>query len=322
MEARTRTFASEHLVDLLVTGATGYVGGRLVPRLLAEGHTVRCLVRDPRRLTAPWRAQVQVITGAVEDEGAVLRAADGADAAYYLVHAMEHRVSGLLGREVRAAASFREGAVAGGVRRIVYLGGLVDEADLARTSAHLYARQQAGQTLRDGPVPVTELRAGIVIGAGSSSFALLRTAASTPVTISAPLTRSSTQPLAEADLLDLLVAVVDDPRAAWQVLDVGGPDVLSYGELVARVRAAMGSRPAVTLPHVPYLPPELAATGAAILSRLDPTLVLPLLRSAEEDAVVRDAHARDLYPDLAHTSLDDAIAAALAPQHDDHATVA
>ncbi|MEX1178839.1 MAG: NmrA family NAD(P)-binding protein [Nitriliruptor sp.] len=310
-------------MDLLVTGATGYVGGQLVPRLLADGHTVRCLVRDPARLTAPWRDQVQVVTGDVEDENAVFRAADGVDAAYYLVHSMEHRVSGLLAREVRGAASFREGVVAaGGVRRIVYLGGLVDDADLARTSAHLYARQQAGQTLRDGPVPVTELRTGIVIGAGSSSFELLRTAAATPIAISAPLTRSVTQPIAEADLLELLVAVVDDPRTAWQVLEIGGPEVVTYGELVARVRACVGARPAVTLPHLPYLPPEIAATGAAFLSRLDPALVLPLLRSAEEDAVVRDAHARDLYPGLASTALDDAIAGALAGRSADRVDVA
>jgi uncharacterized protein YbjT (DUF2867 family) len=298
-------------VDLLVTGATGYVGGRLVPRLLEAGHRVRCLVRDPARLTAPWRDRVQVVTGSIEDEGAVLRASDGADAAYFLVHGMEERVSGLLEREVRGAAAFREGVTAGGVRRIVYLGGLVDEGDLSRTSPHLYARQQVGQTLRDGTVPVTELRAGIVIGAGSSSFTLLRTAASTPVTIEAPLTRSMTQPIAERDLLDLLVAVVDDPRAAWQILDVGGPDVCSYGDLVARVRGARGSRRAPRVPF-PYLPPEIAATGAAVLSRLDPALVLPLLRSAEEDAVVRDAHARDLYPGLATTTLDVAIADALA----------
>jgi uncharacterized protein YbjT (DUF2867 family) len=297
-------------VEVLVTGATGYVGGQLVPRLLEEGHTVRCFVRDRRGLTEPWRDDVQVVTGTVEDEGAVLRAADGADAAYYLVHGLEHRVSGLLERETRAAASFRDGVEAGGVRRVVYLGGLIDEEDVARTSPHLYARQQAGQTLRAGPVPVTELRAGIVLGAGSSSFQLLRTAAATPLMVRAPMTRSATQPIAEADLLDLLVAVLDDPRARWRILDVGGPDVLSYGELIARVRAATGAAPAASIP-VPYLPPEIAATGAVILSRLDPTLVLPLLRSAEEDAVVRDPAARALYPGLATTSVDVAIERAL-----------
>jgi uncharacterized protein YbjT (DUF2867 family) len=298
-------------VDLLVTGATGYVGGRLVPRLLADGHTVRCLVRDPRSLTAPWRDEVRVVGGAAEDEGAVLRAADGADAAYFLVHGMEHRLAGLLDRETATAAAFREGVTAAGVRRIVYLGGLVDEDELARTSPHLYARQQVGQTLRDGPVPVTELRAGIVLGGGSASFQLLRTAAATPITPRAAFSRSFTQPIAERDLVDLLVRVVADPRAAWQVLDVGGPDVLTYGELVARVRAARGRSAAVQVP-VLYLPPEVAAAGASVLSRLDPALVLPLLRSAEHDALVRDEHVRALYPDLVPTPVDDAIESALA----------
>lgn len=299
-------------MDLLVTGATGYVGGQLVPRLLAEGHRVRCLVREPAKLDeAPWRTEVEIVGGDVEDEGAVLRAADGADAAYYLVHGMEHRISGLLEREVAAAASFRDGAEAGGVRRLVYLGGLVDEDDLARTSPHLYARQQAGQTLRDGVVPVTELRAGIVLGAGSASFRLLATAAASPISLDAPLTRSRTQPIAERDLLDLLVAVVDDPRAAWRIIEIGGPDVVTYAELVARLRRVTGAGRAPALP-VPYLPPEVAATGAAALSRLDPTLVLPLLRSAEHDAVVHDDLARTLYPQLATTPLDTALAAAWA----------
>jgi uncharacterized protein YbjT (DUF2867 family) len=297
-------------VQLLVTGATGYVGGRLVPRLLAEGHDVRCLVRRPETLTAPCRDRVQVVGGSVEDEGAVLRAADGVDAAYYLVHGMQDHVGGLLDREVAMAAAFREGVTAGGARRIVYLGGLVDEDHLARTSPHLYARQQAGQTLRDGTVPVTELRAGIVLGDGSASFALLRSAAATPVTVRAPFSRSATQPIAETDLLDLLVAVVDDPRAAWEVLDVGGPDVVTYGELVARVRAIEGRGPAGQVP-VLYLPPELAAIAAAALTGLDPALTVPLLRSAELDAVVRDPYARTLYPALARTPLDGAIARAL-----------
>jgi uncharacterized protein YbjT (DUF2867 family) len=159
-------------------------------------------------------------------------------------------------------------------------------------------------------VPVTELRAGIVIGSGSASFALLRAAAAFPVAVAAPFTRSRTQPIGEADLLDLLVAVVDDPRAAWETLEVAGDEVLTYGELVARVRDLSGRRPAIDLPF-PYLPPEIAATGAATITRLDPALVLPLVRSAEADAVVADDHVRRLYPDLPRTPLDEAIVTAL-----------
>ncbi len=299
-------------MDVLVTGATGYVGGRLVPRLLAEGHQVRCLTRRPHALDdAPWRDQVQVTGGDARDEGAVLRAADGADAAYFLVHGMEERLAGLLEREVSTAAAFREGCSAAGVRRIIYLGGLVDEDDLARTSPHMYARQQVGQTLRAGDVPVTELRAGIVLGAGSASYELLRAAAASPVALAAPITASRTQPVAEADLLDVLVAVLDDPRARWETLDIGGPDVLTYREVVARLRALQGRRAAPVLP-VPYLPPEIAATVAAVLTGLHPGLVLPLLRSAELDAVVADPQAQRLYPDGFRTGVDAAFQAALA----------
>ncbi|MTV26198.1 NAD(P)H-binding protein [Nitriliruptoraceae bacterium ZYF776] len=299
-------------MDLLVTGATGYVGGRLVPRLLAEGHRVRCLARRPDVLDdAPWRADVEVIDGTAEDEGAVLRAADGADAAYFLVHAMAGRLGGLVERERRIAAGFRDGVDAAGVRRVVYLGGLVDEEGLARTSTHLYAREQAGQELRAGRVPVTELRAGIVVGAGSASFQLARAAARSRLDLRTSWTASPTQPIAETDLLDLLVAVVDDPRAAWQVLEVGGPDVVTYRAFVSRIRELAGDGAALPLP-LPYLPTEVAATAAATVTRMDPALVVPLLSSAAVPAVVRDGRVRELYPRLAGTDLDTAITRALA----------
>lgn len=299
-------------MDLLVTGATGYVGGLLVPRLLAGGHRVRCFVRDADGLrTAPWRDDVEVVEGVAEDESAVLRAADGADAAYFLIHAMHGRVRGLVERERRIAAAFREGASAGGVRRIVYLGGLVEEDGLARTSTHLYAREQAGQELRAGDVPVTELRAGIVVGAGSSSFRLARAAARSHVDLRTSWTGSPTQPIAESDLLDLLVAVIDDPRAAWEILEVGGPDTVTYRDFVGMIREVAGDGPALPLP-LPYLPTELAAVAAATVTRLDPGLVLPLLASATVPAVVHDLRARELYPDLARTDLDTAIGLALA----------
>ena len=297
-------------MHVLVTGATGFVGGALVPRLLAEGHAVTCLVRDPDRLRAPWRDDVRVVQGRVEDAQAVLRATDGAAAAYYLVHGMGGSTRDLLTRERRAAAGFRDGVDLAGVRRVIYLGGLVDEARLATTSVHLYARQQAGVELRRGPVPVTELRAGIVLGAGSASCDLLLAAARLPVQLDPPWAASLTQPIALEDLLELLLVVLDDPWAAGQVLDVGGPEVLTYAQLLDRARQQLGVRELLRV-RVPYLPPEAVATAAAAVARIPPALALGLLPSVREDAVVRDGgRCRQRYPWTSTTGLAAALAAA------------
>ena len=297
-------------MHVLATGATGFVGGALVPRLLADGYEVTCLVRDPGRLRAPWRDDVRVVQGRVEDAQAVLRAADGAAAAYYLVHGMGGSTRDLVARERQAAAGFRDGVDLAGVRRVVYLGGLVDEARLSTTSVHLYARQQAGVELRQGPVPVTELRAGIVLGAGSASFDLLLAAARLPVQLDPPWAASLTQPIALEDLLELLLVVLDDPWADGQVLDVGGPEVLTYAELLHRTRQELGARELVRL-RVPYLPPEAVATAAAVAAGIPPALALGLLPSAREDAVVRDGgRCRQRYPWTSMTGLTDALAAA------------
>ncbi|MFU8839178.1 MAG: NAD(P)H-binding protein [Nitriliruptoraceae bacterium] len=297
---------------VLVTGATGFVGGALVPILLAAGHEVRCLVRDRSRLRAPWRTHVEVVEGDVARAQHVLRAAVGTDTALYLVHGMEGTVRDLVARERALAAAFRDAVELADVGRIVYLGSLVDEDALSTLSAHLYARHQTGIELAAGRVPVTELRAGIVLGAGGASLALLEAAARAPVAVQAPWSSTLTQPIALDDLLALLLAVLEDPAPApaGSVLEVGGPDVLTYAALVERVRRVLGlgPRPRVRLP---YLPPEAVAVTAAARAGIPVPLALGLLPSALHRAVVVDPTQRARYPWSGRTGVDAALADAL-----------
>jgi uncharacterized protein YbjT (DUF2867 family) len=297
-------------VRVLVTGATGFVGGALVPVLLDAGYAVRCLVRDRARLTAPWRTQVEVVEGDAGRDQHVLRAADGTDVAVYLVHGMDGTTRDLVARERTAAAAFRDAVELAGVRRILYLGGLVDEDTLSTLSPHLYARHQTGVELAAGTVPVTELRAGIVLGAGSASLALLEAAARAPVALQAPWSSTLTQPIAVADLLALLLAVMEDPASVGSVLEVGGPEVLTYAGLVERVRTVLGLGPRPRL-RLPYLPPEAVAVSAAARAGIPVPLALGLLPSAVHRAVVLDRTQRERYPWSGRTGVDAALADAL-----------
>lgn len=283
------------MTRILVTGATGAIGGRLVPELLDRGHAVRCLTRTPAKLDdAPWRARVEVARGDVGDWVSLEQAMRGTQAAYYLVHGMSGRVDRLVEREERMARNFRDRAADLGLERIVYLGGLIDESKLGTASPHMYARYRAGVVLAAGPVPVTELRASLVLSAESASFRMLQASARAPLVLAQPWMRSRSQPIGIDDVVGYLADALEVEEAAGRVIGIGGADVLTYHGMVrAYLRVAGGAwRPSVP---VPYGPPELNAPVAAWLSGVDPELALPLLRSARHDSVVTDDLADRLF---------------------------
>ncbi|HYH31765.1 MAG TPA: SDR family oxidoreductase [Pseudonocardia sp.] len=270
----------------LVIGATGYVGARLVPRLLADGHEVRCLVRDAGRLARrqEWAGRVERVTGDATDPAAVAAACRDVDALYYLVHSMDG--PGFAERDRRAASVTADAARAAGVARLVYLGGL--EPAAGDGSPHLASRREVGELLGRSGVPTIVLQAGIVVGAGSASFEMIRqVAVASPVLPLPDRAWNRVQPVGIDDLLHHLVACLDLPPGAGGSFDVGGPDVLTYAELVGRCAEACG-RPRPLVVPVPGAAPRLTARAVAALTPVDRHLAGPLLASMAYDLVCRD----------------------------------
>lgn len=301
---------------LLVIGASGYVGGRLVPELLAAGHDVRCLARRPETLDGlPWRTSVEVVQGDVLDAATLGPAMAGVDAVYHLVHAMGDTAD-FADAERRGAANVRDAcAAAGTVGRIVYLGGLGEGADGPgdhALSEHLTSRHLVGRVLAEGPVPVTELRAAVIIGSGSASFEMLRSLVEVLPAMVVPrwVHRTRCQPVAIRDVLHWLVAVVDEPAAAGRVLDIGGPDVVTYQEMM-QVYARVAGLPRRLIVPVPVLSPGLSSHWLNLVTPLPIGLARPLVDSLTTDVVVRPGHdVRDVVPHEP-LPLDEAIGRAL-----------
>ncbi len=240
---------------ILLTGATGYVGGQLLGRLERSGHAVRCLVRRPEKLAGRVAAGTELCRGDASDPADLARACEGMEAAYWLVHSMESGVD--FERADRLAAErFATAAKDAGLRRVIYLGGL--GADDDRLSAHLRSRQEVGAILRADGLDVIEFRAGIIIGAGSFSFDLVRTLVERlPVMICPKWLATPTQPIAVDDILSYLEAALDLPPGDARVFEVGGPDRESYGAIM-REYARQRGLTRLMIP-VPVLTPRLSS---------------------------------------------------------------
>jgi uncharacterized protein YbjT (DUF2867 family) len=294
---------------ILVSGATGYVGGRLVPHLLAAGHRVRCLVRDPSRLQGRgWLPQVEVATGDVLRPAGLAGALAGVDVAYYFIHSMAGG-TGFHERDVAAARGFARAAAEAGVGRIVYLGGLGDPE--AEISDHLRSRQDTGEALREAGVPVTEFRAAVVVGSGSISFEMIRYLTERlPVMICPKWVYTKVQPIGVDDLLSYLVEALEVPESAGRVIEVGGADVRTYGDMMLGYAEARGLHR--RLQPVPVLTPVLSSYWVHLVTPIPSTIARPLIEGLGSEVVVRDDAARRLFPEIHPVDYMTAVRAAVA----------
>jgi uncharacterized protein YbjT (DUF2867 family) len=300
---------------ILVTGASGYIGGRLPALLLEDGWRVRCMARRPERLVSRVPAGVEVVAGDVLDEAGLPAALEGVHAAYYLIHSMGD-TGDFEEQDRRAADRFAEAARAAGVTRIVYLGGLGDdEADL---SAHLRSRHEVGKRLRAHGVPVVELRASIIIGSGSLSFEMIRALVERlPVMVTPRWVKVPAQPIAIEDVLGYLRASLGvDTGGGSITVEIGGPDQVSYGELMHEYAAQRGLR-RLMIP-VPLLTPHLSSLWLGLVTPLYARVGRKLVGSLRHATVVRDPGGMGRFP-IRPVGVIQAIASALRNEDARHA---
>lgn len=280
----------------LVTGATGYIGGRLIKELLEHGYRVRVFARRPERLKDhPWIGQVEVISGEASDPAALKRALEGIDVAYYLLHALMSK-DNFEDRERSMAQDFAAQAKQSGVSRIVYLGGMVDQRAQA-LSAHLRSREETGEILRASGVPTIELRAGVVIGSGSASFEMLRYLTERlPIMTTPKWVETRIQPIAIRDVLRYLVGAAALPASVSGDYDIGGPDVFTYRQMMLQYAQAAGLRKRIIIP-VPVMSPGLSSGWVGLVTPVPFTLAKRLVSSLKNEVVARNDAIRALIPD-------------------------
>ncbi len=275
--------------SILVTGASGYVGGRVVPVLVQLGLSVRCLARTPAKLlAAPWADDVEIVSGSVDDD--LTGAMAGIDAAVYLVHAIGDGED-WKAREQRQALNFAKAAKAAGVQRIVYLGGLGDDHE--HLSEHLLSRHEVGVALASTGVSVVELRAGVIIGSGSASFEMLRYLVDAlPIMVTPKWVSTKCQPISIADAVTLVVAALTSEEPKTGVLEVGGADVVTYAEMMETYAAAAKLRKRILLP-VPLLTPRLSSHWIGLVTPVPVPLARELVQSLVNEVIVKGRSACD-----------------------------
>ena len=299
---------------VLVTGATGYIGGRLVPRLLQAGYPVRCFVRDPGRLSGhAWSGRVEIVAGDALEAASLEKAMQGITTSYYLIHGMQGGRADA-GRDLQAARNFTSAAEKAGVKRIIYFGELVDPtADL---SPYLRSRNETGHILRQGGVPVTEFRAGMVVGSGSALFEMLRyTAERQPVFLCPKWFFSLSQPIAIQNVLDYLCAALENPASTGRLIEIGGASCLTYAQMLMAYANERGLKR--VLIRLPVTAPRFSAYWVHMLTPVHWRVLLPLIEGLCSEAVVHDNLAREFFPHIQPMDFQTALHQALGRLADD-----
>jgi len=295
--------------EILVAGASGFVGRRLCPALRAAGHEVRAMTRNP----ANYRGVGEAVHGDVHNSSTLPKALDGCRAAYYLVHSLDSKDFERL--DAQAARAFGRAASEAGVQQVIYLGGLGSDTD--RLSSHLRSRREVEGLLGGAGVPVTVLRAGIIVGSGGISWEITRQLVDhLPAMVTPRWVRTKTQPIAVADVVRYLVGVLDEPRSKGQVFEIGGPEVLEYVTMLRRV-AKIKNRRLLIVP-VPLLSPGLSSRWLALVTDVDTQAGRSLVDSMANEVVVRDDSISSIVS-FEVMGYDEAVRAALR-EHDERKT--
>lgn len=290
---------------VLITGATGFIGRLLTERLLAEGYQVRCLVRSESAALPPCAVAVR---GDLLEPLSLGPAMAGIDTAFYLVHSMAGGRTGFERRDREAAEHFVAAADRAGVRRVIYLGGLGETGD--DLSEHLRSRLEVAEILRRGRFATTFLRAAIIIGAGGASFEMVRALVNRlPLMITPRWVTTRCQPIAVGDVIGYLAGCLGDERTTGRTFDIGGPDVLTYQEMMERFARIEGKT--LYIFPVPVLTPKLSSYWVGLITPVPPSVSMPLIEGLKNEVVCRDDAIRDLIP-LRPTPYDEAIRLALA----------
>jgi uncharacterized protein YbjT (DUF2867 family) len=293
---------------ILVTGATGYVGGRLVPRLLERGYNIRCLARNPAHLKGRNWKDVEIVQGDALDAASLGRALAGIDVVYYLIHSLLVGVKGFENRDRTVAAKFGEVAKISGVKRIIYLGGLGSEDD--ELSPHLYSRHEVGRILKLSEIPVTEFRAAVIVGSGSISFELIRYLTERiPILIGPRSLNTKCQPIAIADVLSYLIAAIEEPDSAGHIIEIGGADVLRYRDLLS-VYASVRGLKRIVIP-LPGMPQGFIARSVGIFTPVPSAFAHTLIQGLRNEVVCRNQLSHQLFPQIKPMGYEDAVRLAL-----------